>query len=468
MSEHRLPALLPPLTPEQIAAKMATGHSVFSPSAAEMTMTCEESLIINTLAEDRQTYEAAEGTVAHGCGEEWLKTGERPDQWIGMTEVISGFEIEITDEMLDFVGDYVDWCLEAAEGAEYWASEQHVDISMLTPIPDQGGTADFIAFRWQHMIIIDLKYGKDPVFARGNKQLRVYALGVFYEWDWLYNFQTIEIRIAQPRVAGGMTSWTITREELLAFADEAKDAWARSWRPRHLLTRTPSTKGCRWCAVAGTCPAAYIFLAEETDVFENYDESDQAAADMIIDVVPTSISYERMVAANDVILDEFATSPFPDMPEPPELSTMSLSKLLRYRKMMEGFFNKVAGELLDRAISREEELVWWKVVEGRTRRKWVEDEEWIVEQILARFPKMKRQQLYVTALASPAAMERVIHTKAKEEKLTLGAIKKFLDSGLAVKPPGQKTLAAVDDPRLAAPKDSDVFDNYDELESDDI
>ena len=48
-----------------------------------MTMTCEESLVLNVLAEDRPTYEAAEGTVGHSCGEDWLKTGERPDQWVG-------------------------------------------------------------------------------------------------------------------------------------------------------------------------------------------------------------------------------------------------------------------------------------------------------------------------------------------------------------------------------------------------
>lgn len=461
MSEHRLPALAGPLTPEQIAEQMATGHSVFSPSASEMTMTCEESLVINVLADDRQTFEAAEGTVAHSMGELWIKTGNRPDHRIGDVEDIKGFQIEITEEMLEFVGDFVDLCEQVGEGAEYTASEQHVDISRLTPIPDQGGTADFIAFRWQHMTIVDLKYGKDPVFARENKQLRVYALGVFFEWDWLYNFQEIDIYICQPRLPGGTTKWTVSREELLAFADFAKAAWARSWQPRHLLTRTPSTKGCRWCAAAATCPALYLFMAEDTDVFENYDEVDASKA--LIDLEPTAVSYERMVAANDTILDPLATSPFPSLPDPPKLNTYALAKLLRYQKLMEGFFSRVRSELLSRAISDEEDLLWWKVVVGRSLRRWVEDEDWIVEQILTRFPKLKREDLFVTKMASPAEMERIIHTKAKEEKLTLAKCKRFIDdNGLAVKPPGQKTLAAVDDPRLAAPKDTDVFFNYDD------
>lgn len=462
MSEH---ALIPVgVTADAILARVNSGHSVFSPSAAEMWMTCAGSLIPNLVADDRQTYEAAEGTVAHGLAEEWLKTGERPDAQIGMIEIVGGFEIEITEEMIEFVADFVEWCQRDAATCEYWASEQHVDFSRLTPIRKQGGTADFIGFRWQWMTIKDLKYGKEPVFARGNKQLRIYALGVFYEWDWLYNFQTIEICICQPRVPGGLTTWTISREELLEFAEEVRAAALAAWVPN--AERTPSTKGCRWCRIQTRCPANYLFLAEELDVFDDHDAVD--AKDAVIDVVPSKITYERMAAANETILDELAPSPFPSVPNPPELSTRALAKLLRYRKMMETFFNKVASELLDRAISDEEELIWWKVVESRTRRKYPDDQEWVVEQILKRFPRLKRSDLYVQKLATPAEMERIIHTKAKEEKLTLGKVKAFLEeNGLAIKPPGQKTLAAVDDPRLAAPRDADVFFNYDE-EDDDI
>ena len=61
MSEHRLPALAGPLTQEQIDAQMATGHSVFSPSSSEMSMTCEESLVINVLAFYKLYMLAAKG-----------------------------------------------------------------------------------------------------------------------------------------------------------------------------------------------------------------------------------------------------------------------------------------------------------------------------------------------------------------------------------------------------------------------
>ncbi len=104
MSEHRLPALIGPLTPAQIAERMESGHSVYSPSASEMTMTCEDSLWLNVVAEDRQTEDAAQGTVAHAMAEEWLKAGERPDHRIGDGIEIGDYVITVTEEMLEFVG----------------------------------------------------------------------------------------------------------------------------------------------------------------------------------------------------------------------------------------------------------------------------------------------------------------------------------------------------------------------------
>lgn len=455
MSEHRLS--VPILTDAQIAQRMATGHSVYSPSASEMTMTCGESLVLNVLADDVQTYEAAEGTVAHSLGEEWVKSGERPDQWIGFVETVNGFDVEITEEMLSFVEDYYDLCMAVAEDSEEYFAEAYTDISHLTPIPDQGGTCDFLGLRWQKATLIDLKYGKDPVFAyypdeeKANKQLSVYASGVFREWDWLYNFQEIEIIICQPRLPGGTTVHTISRAELLAFEEEARSAWLRSWRPNS--GRTPSIKGCRWCKVRAKCPALYLFMAEDTqDVFDNHDEIAN------LPVVVKTFTADEMRGANDIILDDMAISPFPKLVPPAELSTAALAKLLRYRKLMETFFNAAASELLTRAISNEEEIPWWKIVESRTLRKTVDDEQWVVEQLLAK--GLNKSDLYTRKLASPAQLEKLLHAKLK---MKLADAKRWLeDSGLTVKPPGQKTLVATSDNRKALPKDGDVFDSYED------
>lgn len=457
MSEHHLPALIAPLTPRQIADKMASGHSVFSPSGAEMTMTCPESLAINAIAEDTTTYEAAEGTVAHTMAERWIKRDwTRPDRMIGKTRTVADHEIEITEEMLEFVGDFVRRCEETAEGAEEWFAERTVDVSDLTPIPDQGGTMDFGAMSWGWLKIKDLKYGKEPVFAYYpeddtiNKQLAIYAWGLFLEYDWLYNFQFIELEIVQPRLPHVYSTHTITRAELIEFAQMARAKWALTWKPN--AGRRPSIKGCRWCAARGKCPALYAFMAEETKGdFQAWDEDGNP-------IEVEVISEKQMVLAEKRILDKFEPTPFPTPKKPTELSTKALEKLLRYRKLMETYFNAILQELLNRAISDEEDLTWWKLVMSRTRRKWVDDEEFIVEALEA--AGLARKHHFKTVMLSPAEMERMLHTKLK---ITLADARRVLeDAGLTVQPPGQKTLALMSDNRHKLPKDTDVFVNWDE------
>lgn len=463
MSEHKLPAIKGPLTPAQIAKKMAGGHSVFSPSGAEMTTTCPESLVINALAEDDTNIDSATGTVAHWLAEKWLKTGRRPDRWIGRTRTVKDFTIDIDEEMLEFVGDFVRRCQDLAKVSDESFTERHVDISDLTPIPDQGGTLDFGGMGPGWIKIVDLKYGKEPVLAFDpvagtiNKQLGIYAWGVFLEFDWLYHFEEITLCISQPRLTHGYSEVTISRAELIEFADMIRSKWAYTWaNPKG---RVPSIKGCRWCAIRAKCPALYLFMAEQTaDAgFRNHDEDE----DVIEAEWEEVISEEKMKSANAVILDEFAPSPFPDLPKPVELNTRAMEKLLRYRKLMENFFNAIQAELLDRAISDEEELVWWKLVMGRTLRKWVDDEDFIVETLEE--AGLKRRYMFKTVMLSPAEMERMLHTKLK---MKLADAKKLLaEAGLAVQPPGQKTLAPKSDRRKALPKDTDVFRNHDDLDT---
>lgn len=448
MSEHHI------LTAKDIATRMATGHSVFSPSGAEMTMTCSESLVLNVLSDDVQTFFAAEGTVGHDVGEHWLKTGKRPEHRIGTIEEVGGFEIVIDEEMIGFVEDYVVLCQDIMEQAEDYGIEAHFNISHLTPIPGQGGTGDFYAMKWQRGWLVDLKYGKDPVFAfytdtqEFNKQLAIYASGMFREWDWLYNFQEIEIIVCQPRLPGGTTSYTISRAELLEFEEYAKDKWALSWSRD--VTRTPSIKGCRWCNVRTKCPALYLFMSKDMeDVFDDHTSL----------AVTRSFSQEEMQAANEIIMDDMAISPFPSLPKPVELSTPALAKLLRYRKLMEAFFNAIAAELLTRAVSDEEDIPWWKVVESRTLRRFVDDEEWIVEQLLAK--GLDEDKIYERKLVSPAVLERLLHT---ELRMKLTEAKRWIEtSGIAVKPQGRKTLAPTTDNRRESPKDGDVFDALEQL-----
>ena len=460
MSEHHLPAVKGPLTALQIAKKMKSGHSVFSPSGADGSTTCPEYIVINALAEDDTNIDSATGTVAHWLAEMWLKSGKRPTRWIGRTKTIKDFEIEIDDEMMEFVHDFVRRCQDLADYADESFTERRVDVSDLTPIPNQSGTMDFGGMGPGWLKVIDLKYGKepvlvfDPVTGEVNKQLGIYAWGVFLEFDWLYNFQEITLCISQPRLPEGFTEVTISREELIAFADMIREKWAYNWANPN--GRRASLKGCRWCAARATCPALYIFQCQQLeDVGRNHDEEDD---DDVIEGEYEIVSEQELVAASDLIVDEFSPSPFPKMPKPVELTTRAMEKLLRYRKLMDNYFNAIAQELLNRAISDEEKLLWWKLVQSRANRKWVDDEDFIVEALEAL--GLKRKYMFKTVMLSPAEMERELHTRL-EMKL-VDAKKMLASKGLAVQPLGQKTLAAKSDRRKALPKDTDVFRNHDD------
>jgi hypothetical protein len=418
VSEHK------PITLEDVAKLAPAGHSIFSPSGSKMWLTCSGSLIPNVLSHDTAGKEAAEGTIAHAVAERWLTSGERPEHLIGTVETHDGWDIEIDDEMMAFVGDYVAYVEALKPDAVEYLTETRVDFSNLTPIPDQGGTADNIAI------------------AEGNSQGKLYGYGAYRLFRNKYNIVRVRIRICHPRLEGGITETTISIDELKDFARYVKQRAGDAWQLD--APRTPSEDGCQWCKVKGTCPALYQHLSEVTSGL--FDDDD--------DFVPRSRAVQ--VQANERLEDDLGDAPFRFV-DPASLSTVALAKVLRYRKVTEQFFSEVEKVLLERAISFDEEVPGWKIVEGRTRRKWPEDE-------IGVYRKLKRQGLkdgaiYDQVIISPAEAEKRLHAKAglsKDEAKTIV-------NDLAIKPPGPKSLARLSDNREALASDADAFSDDDEF-----
>lgn len=438
MSDHKL------ITLEDIAKMATPGHSIFSPSASKMWLMCSGSLIPNILAHDDCSEEAAEGTVAHSVAELWLSSGKRPKHMIGTIVHCQGWDILVDEDMMGYVGDYVAWCQEIEDDAVEFLVETRVDLSDLMPIPDQGGTSDCIALvrigkdRYK-LIVRDLKYGKGVrVVAEDNTQGMLYGYGSWKILKDRYNIVKIEIGICHPRLQDGTTEFTITPEELLAFADYVKLRAADAWQ--FDAPRTPSDGGCQWCKVKGTCPAVYQELAEVTS--EAFDDDDE--------FVPRTYDREAMDGANAKLEDDFGPEPFRPV-NPQQLSTAALAKILRYRKLMDQFFNAVEGELLDRAISLEEDIPGWKLVEGRSNRKWPDNHAHVYRKL--KELGLKDGALYTQDMISPAQAEDKL-------KLRLGLKKDAaakLINAVAIKPPGGKSLVRTSDKREALASDADAF-----------
>ena len=406
-----------------IRAYEAEGHSVFRPSSASRWTVCAGSVRAEIAAQvDRAGFDAAYGTVAHALAEEWLRSGKRPDAAIGSTREERGFVVEITAEMLGYVEQYVEWCLDLGP-ADVVAIEQRVDFSDLTPLKGQGGTADHIHIRDGVLTITDLKFGTGVrVYARNNKQARIYAYGAWREWEWAFDIQRIVIRICQPRL-DVFEVWELTLADLLSYAEEVKAAAYKAWQPN--APRTPHPDACRFCTVQATCPAM-VALA-------------QKAADEIFDAMDGMEVQPETVSVPDAVIGPRS--------DPTKLSTEELAIALRWRGVFDAFFRGAHDELLGRA-SGGAQVPGWKVVEGTTKRQWA-DQEGAVEALIGL--GIPDNELWDRKLISP---------KRASDLLRVRKVKPKAIEPLIVKPPGKRALVSEDDGREGYDSAADgVFDD---------
>lgn len=417
------------------------GHSVFSPSGSKMWLGCSGSLIPNLFAPDDSGEDAAYGTVGHMVAELWLKSGQKPRHLLGTKQWVEagdwGFQIEVDEVMMDHVHRYVSWC-KMLPGSHY--VETRVDFSRLTPIENQGGTADHCACTYQRMVITDLKMGKGVhVYAKDNSQALLYALGFFYEWDWLYDFQEIEIRIAQPR-RENMDTWTVSRKFLLEFAEYVRKRAHAAWVQN--APRTPSADACQWCRVSATC-AAYA---------KTVIDGSGGAFDDIGDTIGAQAMREFRESLMNADEDR-------DTVDAATLTTEELDKLYAWRGGVERFWKKVALELSKRAAAGAK-LKRWKLVEGRTRRAFRSKPE-AVKRLVSLGCKLSDVVEEVTV--SPAQAEELLR-KAGHKTKDLPELMK----GLTFKAPGKATLASVKDGRpsledVSADAFSDIIEMNEEI-----
>ena len=424
MTEHRLNLTA------LAASLVGGGHSIFSPSGSAMWLNCSGSLIPNILMPDTSGIEAAEGTVAHLVGETWLRSGKKPRHLLGTTQYVHDcdpetfdpdlddcFKIEVTHEMLNYVQEYVDWC-SVLPGDHF--VETKVYFSKYMPIERQGGTADHVACSWQHMVITDLKFGKGiPVQAEGNTQGLLYALGFFLEWDWLYDFQTITIRIAQPRLSD-FSEWTVTREFLLEWAEWARERAHLAWQIN--APRVAGYKQCLWCKVKADC-AAHVQMQNEL-VSAAFADIGQPVTEEKALALKDSLDFREIVQHADVF----------------KLDIGQLAFLYSYRRFAESWWKALHNELTRRALAGVT-VPGMKIVEGRTHRKIKNNS--VTVKALSEYG-VERDELITETIESPAEIEKILRKHGVAPK----DIPEILEP-LVAKPAGKATLVSVADRRPA-------------------
>lgn len=237
-------------------------HALLGASKAEQWINCPPSARLqDNVAEKRSEY-AAEGTVAHELAEIKLRrrilpcdSKERKRLDIALEKIMANSFYG--PEMEEAVQRYVELVEERFMEAKARSSdaiallEEHLDFTEW--VPDGYGIGDVVLIADGVLEVIDLKYGKGvPVSAHENPQIRLYGLGAWSEYNYLYAIDEVRMTIIQPRLDSISTD-SMTVQDLLSWADAvvkpaAEQAYAGEgeFKPG---------EHCRWCKVKGNCRA---------------------------------------------------------------------------------------------------------------------------------------------------------------------------------------------------------------------
>ena len=178
---------------------MAVKHAVLSASSSERWLNCPPSARLCEAYEDKGSDYAAEGTDAHALCEFRLKQalGLPADDPI---ENLSWYN----EEMEECATGYAAYVVELLETAKQTCAdpvvmiEQRVDFSRW--VKEGFGTADCIVIADGVLNICDYKNGQGcRVLAERNPQMMLYALGTLEIFDGIYDIDTVRMTIYQPR-----------------------------------------------------------------------------------------------------------------------------------------------------------------------------------------------------------------------------------------------------------------------------
>ena len=230
---------------EQGAVRMPDKHAFLSPSSSERWYHCTPSAWLSEQFPDLGSVFAAEGTEAHRLCEYLLH------------EMLGIPDADPRPGMQYYTGEMEEACQGYARfirgKLEAWKAkgvspeifvEQSVDLRAW--IPESMGTSDCVIVADDEIEIIDFKYGMYRVSA-SSLQLRIYALGACELFRNLYDFSRARMTIYQPRLGAvdeasmdvtALYSWA--EEDLkpraeLAFAGKGEYAvgeWCRNCRAR--------------------------------------------------------------------------------------------------------------------------------------------------------------------------------------------------------------------------------------------
>ena len=359
-------------------------HALLSASSSHRWLNCLPSALLEQKFENKESIAAAEGTAAHELCEHKLKRAlhmrsKRP---------VSDYN---NDDMEEHSDAYVDFVIEQLNVAKQNCKdplvliEHRIDFSNY--VPEGFGTGDCIIISDGKLHIIDFKYGLGVlVDAVENPQMKLYAVGAFDAFNSLFDIKEVSMSIFQPR-RENVSTWTISALELKDWADnelKSKAEMAIKGEGKYI-----PGEWCTFCRAAVKCRAR----AEE------------------------KLKLAQM---------EFKM--------PPLLEDEEIEEVLEKLPDLIKWANEILAYATDSAVNHGKQWSGFKVVEGRSNRKY-KDEDAVIE--VAKENGYK--DIFRKSLITLTEMQKLMGKKKFDEIL----------GDLIYKPRGKLTLVPIADKRSA-------------------
>ncbi len=307
-------------------------HAILSASSSHRWLNCLPSARLELEFEDQSGEAAKEGTAAHDLCEHKLKKALHMRSQRPISEYNSDEMEECTDAYVDFVMEQVELARKSCTDPIVLI-EQRLDFSCY--VPDGFGTGDCVIISDDRLHIVDFKYGLGVlVDAVDNPQMKLYALGALGIYDHLYDIKEVSMTIFQPR-RENVSTWTIPVEELKDWAEEElKPRAVKAFNGEGEYIPGP---WCTFCKAANRCRAR---------------------------------AEEKLKLAEK----EFKITPL--------LTDTEIEEILLVLPDLTKWANEITAYATDAAVNHGKEWNGFKVVEGRSVRKY-KDEEAIAEKAVA-------------------------------------------------------------------------------------
>jgi hypothetical protein len=334
--------------------------------------------------EEQSSAFADEGTAAHALAEYKLR------RYLGQECERPESEYE-NEEMERCTEEYLEYAAELITQAKTISKdtiiliEQKLDFSCY--VPEGFGTGDLIVISDNVLEICDFKYGKGiEVSAENNPQMKLYALGALNLFGSLYDIKAVRMHIFQPRLENISIS-EISVDELTEWAEtELKEKAGLAIKGEGKFL---PGEHCRFCKARHKC---------------------RARAESFLEMAKY------------------------DFKPPHLLSDDEVAELLEKAQLLSQWASDLWAYATEAAINEGKEWKGYKLVEGRTNRKYV-DEQKVAELLI----KSGYSDIYKQSLLGISEMEKKLGKKKLSELL----------GGLIVKPEGKPTLVPESDKRPA-------------------